>query len=405
MSDTSKTVGLLIPSFLPNLGGMEVGLHNIALRVQALGWEPIVFAPYEHVKKLKEKNWTLPYKVVPLPPKSWGLITRIPLIGFKIMDLYLAHMQKKHGINFWHVTMGYPTGCAMVHYANQSKQNVQYLIRCAGEDIQRQPDIGYGLRLDPKFDKVISHHLSQAQRLVAITPSVYNEYKELNIPDERIYNIPNGVAIDRFTQDFDREAIRAKLGVGQDDTLILSIGRNHPKKNYKTLIEAGAHLKKHSVQDFKIVCVGNGCDNLAEHVDALGLSDHAVLINGMSNPDESNIALPVEALVQTYRAADIFAFPSLTETFGIAIVEAMAAGLPVIVGDSQGCRDIVERGKWGLMCDPNNAEDLAQKIMTVMTDNALKDNLIAKSHQRAKDFDWNNIAKKYVEIYETSQKP
>ncbi len=403
MSNKTKNVALLIPSFLPNLGGMEVGLHNIALRVSKLGWNPIIFAPYEHIKKLEEMGWNLPYKLVPLPPKMWGVITRAPWLGFKLMDIYFGYMQKKHKIDFWHVTMGYPTGCAIVHYADKSRRDVQYLVRCAGEDIQKKPDIGYGLRLDPKFDRVISKYLSRAQRLIAITPSVHAEYKALNVPDERIYNIPNGVALDRFEGEFDRDNARERLGVGKDETLIISVGRNHPKKNYKTLIKAGAVLRDKGVKNFKILCVGSGCAALKDQVAELGLESHVILIDGMSKPDKNNIALPVDELVEAYRAADIFAFPSLMETFGIAIVEAMAAGLPVIVGDSEGCRDVVERGKWGEMCDPDNPEDLAQKITEIMNDEKLRAQMAEKSLKRAQDFDWNKIAKQYVEIYETSQ--
>ena len=402
-TQTTKTVGLLIPSFLPNLGGMEVGLHNIALRVQKHGWRPVVFAPREHVVKLREKGWTLPYKVEALPPRNWGMITRLPPLGFALMDLYLGHMQKKHKIDFWHVTMGYPTGCAIVHYAQKSKSNVQYLIRCAGEDIQKKPEIGYGMRLNPKFDAVISKYLVRAQRLIAITPSVYEEYKALNIPDERIYNIPNGVDLERFSQETNREEMRVSLGIGQDDLMILCVGRNHPKKNYKTLIEAGAVLKERGQEHFKIVCIGRQCSALAGKVAECGLEKNVILVDGMNMPDKDNIALPVDKLVETYKAADIFAFPSFTETFGIAIVEAMAAGLPVIVGESEGCRDIVQQGRWGMMCDPASPKDLAEKIIALAKDEALKQDYCSKSRERAQDFDWNKIAQQYVEIYESAQ--
>ncbi len=400
MCKNEKTVGLLISSFLPNLGGIEVGLHNIALRVGNLGWKPIVFAPYEHARILKKEGWDLPYKVIAIPPKSWGTITRMPSIGFKIMDLYLGYMQKKYNIDFWHVTMGYPMGCAMVHYAKNSKKNVQYLIRCAGEDIQKKPEIGYGFRLDPEFDRIISYYLGQAQRLVAITPSVYKEYKNISVPDDKIYNIPNGVAVNRFEQDVNRNKVRKKYGVDKNDILILSVGRNHPKKNYETLIRSGVHLKEYNLHNFKIVCIGNNCSKLADQVSKLELSNHVILIDGMSKPNKSNILLPVDELIEIYKSADIFAFPSIIETFGIAIVEAMAAGLPVIVGDSEGCRDIVEHGKWGMMFNPNCPKELAKKIINVISDTKLQDSMIKKSYKRAQDFSWDNIAQKYVDIYE-----
>ena len=92
------------------------------------------------------------------------------------------------------------------------------------------------------------------------------------------------------------------------------------------------------------------------------LDNFVVLIDEMNNVRKEDIALPVDSLIEAYKAADIFAFPSFIETFGIAIVEAMAAGLPVIVGDSDGSRDIIENGEWGLMFNPKDANDLADKI-------------------------------------------
>lgn len=72
MTHNSRTIAFPISSFLPNLGGMEVGLHNIALRVKQRGYRSIVIAPYPHVRALKKQNWILPYEVIPFPPK-YGL--------------------------------------------------------------------------------------------------------------------------------------------------------------------------------------------------------------------------------------------------------------------------------------------------------------------------------------------
>lgn len=399
-----KNVGFLIPSFLPNLGGIEVGMHNIALRVTELGWNPIVFAPYEHVKKLRQENWQLPYSVHSLPPRTWGLVTRAPKVGLQIMDLYLRFMQKRYAINFWHVTMGYPTGCAIVHYAMHTNRNVQYLIRCAGEDIQKNPEIDYGLRLEDKYDKIISKYIPNAQRVVAITPSVYKEYRRLGIEDNKIHNVPNGVDINRFALPTNREKTREKFGVSPDEIMILCVGRNHPKKNYKTLLMAGEILLKKNITNFKIVCVGNQCSALNEQVKRCMLNDFVVLIDGMNEPNKEDVALPVDSLIEIYKAADVFAFPSFIETFGVAIIEAMAAGLPVIVGDSEGSRDIVEGGKWGLMFNPNDPNELASKIVSITQNQILRNNLVKKSLKRAEHFDWDIIVKKYVQIYDTAIK-
>lgn len=62
-------IALPIPSFLPNLGGMEVGLHNIAHRLLERGSRPVVMAPFPHVTQLQRAGWNLPYEVRAFPPK------------------------------------------------------------------------------------------------------------------------------------------------------------------------------------------------------------------------------------------------------------------------------------------------------------------------------------------------
>ena len=146
----------MISSFLPNMGGMEVGLHNIAIRLSALGFEPVVICPYSCARSVKVKEWSLPYKIEPMPPKIFSLLKFWPYLGLKLFDLYLLHLNKKYNFSFWHVTMAYPTGYAIVSFAQRMNNNINFLIRCAGEDIQKFPDISYGMRLDPKLDQKIN---------------------------------------------------------------------------------------------------------------------------------------------------------------------------------------------------------------------------------------------------------
>ena len=227
----NKRIALMISSFLPNMGGMEVGLHNIAIRLSALGFEPVVICPYSCARSVKVKEWSLPYKIEPLPPKIFSLLKFWPYLGLKLFNLYLLHLNKKYKFSFWHVTMAYPTGYAIVNFAQRMNNNINFLIRCAGEDIQKFPDISYGMRLDPKLDQQITATLKKAKNVIAITPEVRHEYELIGIDEEKIIDIPNGVDTKKFAKSVDRKKERNRLGVGDDEFLILSVGRNHSKKN------------------------------------------------------------------------------------------------------------------------------------------------------------------------------
>ncbi len=402
MRPSKGKVALLISSYLPNLGGMEVGLHNIALELLEQGMEPIVIAPWTHVRQLKRLGWQLPYKVEAMPPKIWSLLAFSSTLGFKLLDWWFAHLDKKHQFEFWHVTMAYPTGCGIVHYAETAKHDVKYLIRCAGEDIQKNKEIGYGLRLDLKLDKMISYYLKRAKRLVAITDSVYQEYLELGIAEECIRRVPNGIPLRRFNQLRASSTARSDFGFSDDDFILLCVGRNHPKKNYEALIGALAECLKLGTFKPKLMCVGKDVSKLQGLVTEFGVSQHVKLIEevGSAGADPNGLEFPSDKLIEIYKMCDLFVFPSKMETFGIAIVEAMAGGLPVIVGDSEGCRDIVEGGKWGRMVPPDDVKQLAQIITQMYCDPDLYAKFQKKSLERCKAFSWEQVVRLYLEIYQ-----
>ena len=392
----------MISSFLPNMGGMEVGLHNIAIRLSALGFEPIVICPYSCAKGVRAKNWSFPYKIEPMPPKIFSFIEFWPYLGFRIFNLYLLYLNKKYKFSFWHVTMAYPTGCAIVSFAELVNNKIKFLIRCAGEDIQKFPEISYGMRLNPKIDRQITATLKKANNVVAITSDVRHEYELIGVDEEKIIDIPNGVDLKKFAKSIDRNDVRSSFGIGDEEFLILSVGRNHPKKNYITVLKIAENLLVRGKTNFKVLCVGKKCEELQADVSRLGLDKYIILKDAIETFEnsENDLNLPADELVNIYKSADLFVFPSITETFGVAIVEAMASGLPVITGDSPGCRDVVGYGEWGLMCKPLDYEDFAENIIRFMNSSELRKKFQIKSQERAKFFDWDLIVSKYVSVYE-----
>jgi glycosyltransferase involved in cell wall biosynthesis len=91
--------------------------------------------------------------------------------------------------------------------------------------------------------------------------------------------------------------------------------------------------------------------------------------------------------------------PSITETFGIVLVEAMAAGLPVITTDAPGCRDIIRKGKDGVMIPAQNPGALAGAMVRLTEDRDLLTNLSRKSLSRAEDFGWDSVVNRYEALY------
>ena len=393
------TVALPTSSFLPGLGGVEVGLHNIALRLHQRGHRPVVMVTAPHRAALRH-GWSLPYEVIGFPPKIWGLLRWCPPLGFALLDAWFEWAFRRYRFDFWHCTMGWPTGVALVHYA-RTRRPIPHLVRCAGEDIQREPAIGYGARLNPRIDVLVRRWLPQADCLVAMTNTVAAEYRALGVPNEKIAEVPNGVDVTRLQRPTDRLATRRRLGIGADDKIILAVGRNHPKKSFVTMLEAGARLKAKGLGGFRMVVAGLGASSLQAKAWSLGVGAETLLIEqiGGPGPNDLPLALPSDELVALYQAADLFVLPSITETFGIVLVEAMAAGLPVVTTDAPGCRDIIRNGRDGLMVPPGDPAALADTVARVLADPGLAADLARKSRQRAEEFSWDDVVSRYEALY------
>jgi glycosyltransferase involved in cell wall biosynthesis len=389
---------ILMPTscFLPKLGGVEVGLHNIAKRLTALGHKPHILIPFSSYLKNYKLRKKLPYKILPLPPKlNMILLERSGFCVF-LLERYFLLLQFIYRFDIWHTTVGYPIGVAVIRFA--VKRNIPHLVRCVGADIQVDESIKYGLRLDPRVDDLVKKWLPQADSLIAISNSVVKEYELLNVDPRRVERIPNGVDIKRFQAIDNKIETRKRLGITSDDFVMLSVGRYHPKKNFESIINIAKILKDKASFKYKFIIAGAGNQCLNDLIDRELLSDVIKVVPtsfGVSNYDE----LPDQELISLYKASDIFLFPSFIETFGIVLIEAMAARLPIITSDAPGCIDIVEQGKYGRAIPPLNIEQYANDIVSFKMSKEMVESYSALSEERAAQFSWDSIVEKYCKLY------
>jgi glycosyltransferase involved in cell wall biosynthesis len=403
MTNRPLRIALPTSTFLPNLGGVEVGLHNIASRLLARGHLPVVITSYQHVQALRRLDWTLPYKVLSYPNHIWGALQRFTAPTLLVLDCFHAYLQAHYRFDFWHGTMGWPIGVSLVHFAKP--RGIPHLVRCAGEDIQTLSSIAYGARQLPKIDQLVREMLPKADHLVAITESVAEEYRAIGARSN-IVHIPNGVDCSRFARQTDRGRTRAALGVNEGEFLFLCVGRNHPKKGFTDLVRAAALIQRANGQQFRVAFVGAGCTDLLPLAQELGIADRIVARDAIGGTaGQQQLEVPDKALVDIYQSADAFVLPSLIETFGIVLVEAMAAGLPVITTDAPGCRDVVRAGRDGIAVPVGQPEALAGAMQELLRLPAGElSRWSEKSRSRAAEFDWDLVVNRYIALYEDSRR-
>ena len=148
-----------------------------------------------------------------------------------LAEKYFKLIQRIYNFDFWHITMGFPLGVMFINYSVKNKVK-NYIVRCVGEDIQLNRDIGYGYSIDEDNLKVIQKYLPQCRNLISISKSISDRYKDLGINSKAIHNISNGVSTERFNPLTlkKKNEIRKGYGIFDDEKVLITLGRNHPKK-------------------------------------------------------------------------------------------------------------------------------------------------------------------------------
>jgi glycosyltransferase involved in cell wall biosynthesis len=184
------------------------------------------------------------------------------------------------------------------------------------------------------------------------------------------------------------EQTRNKYDLTED--FILFVSTIEPRKNLSTLLRAYRQLLDSYKAGVKLVVVGRR-GWLSEEV--FTLIDELKLTNDVLFLDR----VPIEDLLHLYNAAQLLVQPSFYEGFGLPPLEAMACGTPVVVSNVSSLPEVV--GDAGLLVDPEDVSELAVAIWRVLTDEALREDLIAKGFKRAQCFSWEKTALQTLELY------
>lgn len=214
-------------------------------------------------------------------------------------------------------------------------------------------------------------------------------------PAEKIEVIPMGVDIERFRPS-KSEWLQHLVGIDKE-LVVLSVARLHYSKRLGKFIQAMKYVKS-ELGNVKGVIMGRGPDEhyLKSLIRSLKLDDTIFLVTEHVNHDQ---------MVEAYNSCDVFLLLSHYEPFGMALLEAMACGKPVIVSDTGGLHDVVRDGVDGLKVQLNRSEDsvqnVAEAMMKLLTDERLRGRSGEAARKRMETaYDWKHIAKRYEQFYE-----
>jgi glycosyltransferase involved in cell wall biosynthesis len=236
------------------------------------------------------------------------------------------------------------------------------------------------------LEKVI---LPAADRVISLSNTMTEDFrKHVKYPISQVRTIYHGVS-DKFRVERDSARLeRAREEYELPDRFILFVGHLYPQKNFGTLVRAFARLRE--TVPHRLIVAGRprykfeGDLNLIRE---LGIGDRVDFLHYVPNDDMPLI----------YNLADCFVYPSLYESFGLAQLEAMACGCPVI-GANAGAIPEVTAGA-AMLFEPHSPEDLAQAILKVIGHPEVRRDLVDRGLVRAHEFTWERAARSTIEVF------
>lgn len=320
---------LFLSNHGPIVGGGEISLLTLMTALDPARWRPLLVVPEEGRVAEAARVAGIPTWVIPFPA-----LKRPRRALFNTVGDLRSLMRDQH------VRIVHANGSRAMAYGGLAGllagKPVIWHVRIADQD-------GW---LDRGLARL-------ATRIIVNSEAVRRRFPL--VPDDKVRRIHNGVDLTRFVPQVPPDSLRATLGLGALDPVVVSVGRFVPFKGYDTLIEAAASVRRTEPQ-LHWVLVGDGeqRESLLEQCVSRGLSSHVHVV-GWKDDVRPWLAL-----------GDLFVLPSLAEHFGRVIVEAMAMGKPVVATDAGGVPEIVAHGETGLLVPPGDAGRLAEAVLHLL---------------------------------------
>ncbi len=272
---------------------------------------------------------------------------------------------------------GIPCGALALWFRWQF--DMPYVVSLRGSDVP-----GYSEKYDQLYLFLAPLVRLVWRKALAVVPNSRGlaELAAKTSPKQAFAIIPNGVDTEEFAPDPERE---------HDGFFrILVVSRLTPRKGIGFLVRAMAILKEKTREKVELWVAGDGEEKSSLQMLAkeCGVSEEVKFFG----------AVPHEELPKYYGLADVFCLPSLNEGMSNTVLEALAAGLPIVATVTGGTEELVRDGENGLFVKQRSPEDLAEKLGTLIADEDLRKRMSGASRRKAEEMSWKRVAAKFLEI-------
>jgi D-inositol-3-phosphate glycosyltransferase len=366
-------IGRSIPPF--DRGGIQTHIAELSNALADKGIETHVFIVGKGSKKpgkeIRKKNlFVHPIPCVPLP--------RLTLGEYFSYTINCARHINDFNLDLIHGHSMYSFGYALT-------KKLPYVATLHGTQLNEfKNSLQYGAspnHIITDFSSMLMERYSgkKADRVIVVSQENRRDViSQYGIPDKKIITIPNGVDVSRFTPS------------NCESKTLIFVGRLHERKGIDKLLKSFSKVIKEEPEAIlKIVGSGEDEGRLKGLAKKLKLDEKNVKFLGF---------VPEKKLPEVYSSSSIFVLPSYYEGFGIVLIEAMSAGLPLVSVRTGGATEVIEDGKNGYLVD---YDDMHEAILKLLGDKKLRKKFGQISREKVeKEYDWRKIAGDVIKVYD-----
>ncbi|MFP4453279.1 MAG: glycosyltransferase, partial [Desulfobacterales bacterium] len=370
-------------NYLPFIGGVPISIERLRNGLCSQGDQVLVVAPSYRGKKKQEEQVVRVPSVLSMGKKG----------EFRITNIFLPRIYKqvkKFKPDIIHLHHPFWMGSLGLFIARRLNVPTVYTYHTRLEEYAHFVPLPGIL-----FRNLISHAMVKrfANKCDGIILPTYSTQEYLRIigVTTPAFVQPTGIEYESFRQVSDKEVrqLKESLDIG-DERVFVSVSRLSNEKNIDFMIDAINNLRKQTEVKFRFLMIGQGHqrDRLQQRIESLGLEENFILVGGV----------PPEDMPKWYHLGDVFLFASKSETQGMVILEAMAAGLPVVAVRSSGIDDVVRNGFNGFKT-PEKQDQWCKKARQLLEDESLRKKMSENALKFAGDYSVERFTEEVRQIY------
>jgi glycosyltransferase involved in cell wall biosynthesis len=375
-------IAFFCDSYIPTRNGVAISASSTARLLREMGHEVVIFAPRYRGYEDRDPNVVRfpasPYYRVRDFPVTWPVLPYISWPGFVRF--------KQENFDVVHTHSPFILGTVGAHWAQHFEIPVvftfhtlyhRYIHYSPFPETVSRP---YTLRKVRKYCTYCDHIIAPSHAIERLVHR-FNPHVPTDV-------IPTGVELARF-RNGDREGARKLFGMDANAKVLLYVGRLAPEKNLDFMLSSLEPVLKADPQ-LRLLLVGGGplLDALKVLCQELGI-ENQVIFSGFVDPAK---------LKDVYAAGDAFVFASRTETQGVCITEAMAAGLPCVVVGAMGAAEALEDGIEGFIVPPHQSR-FAAAVRQLMDNDNLRAQMAKAAAARSEEYSLQSSASRIFNVY------